>query len=256
MGHRALVIYDIGDTYRIAHSHWGAQNLRLKHKITFDTPRAGSYPEAGLINEMATAITDGDGLDEDLDLVQTGGNQTDTDVDPPFAEMDKPCSISDVLAQHYNPMYEAVYIADVNTRTRDINVRAFRTALLSAIIDGESVRFDDQSTTPLAPPVVLYEPPFTGQTPDEDGIRDGLEDTHLAVDEVIEDAGFSTEAAGQFMKERVCNTVLHYGATIPEFSPVGADHTYNPDNLPPSVTPGVFARVKARVADTVSKVTG
>ena len=41
MGHRALVAYERGpDTYDVHYSHWGAARLKLKHKISEETPFA------------------------------------------------------------------------------------------------------------------------------------------------------------------------------------------------------------------------
>ncbi|ELZ32433.1 hypothetical protein C474_06407 [Halogeometricum pallidum JCM 14848] len=44
MGHRALIAYErIDGTYTLHYSHWGAANLKLKHRITAETPFSGRF---------------------------------------------------------------------------------------------------------------------------------------------------------------------------------------------------------------------
>lgn len=226
MGHRALVIYDLLDAYVVAHSHWGAQNLRLEDRITADSLRAGAYPERGLLKGVAEQLTDGDEVDiEEVDHV--GGNRGDKDVEEPQGVMEQPCSLGDVLAKHHAPGYEAIYVADVDVNARrgpvttpdsfedieryvrSVDVTGYRTVGLPRI-DGASKVADG-----LEPDIIVYR-----------GDREiGSELARQAwnMQEQHEAGTFGADEAKEIAARQMAETVYERGGRIPDWSPVGGD---------------------------------
>ena len=88
MGHRALVAYERTDgQYTHHYSHWGAANLKLKHRISAESPFGGDDTDSKWAKQLLAELADGleadavDGylVDEDrqstVDLRQRGSRR-------------------------------------------------------------------------------------------------------------------------------------------------------------------------------------
>ena len=60
MGHRALVAYErTNGQYTLHYSHWGAANLKLKHRITAETPFGGEGTDSTWAKQLLAELADG-----------------------------------------------------------------------------------------------------------------------------------------------------------------------------------------------------
>lgn len=226
MGHRALVIYDLPQQYAVAHSHWGAQDLRLEERITARSLRGGSYPEQGLLDSVGRTLMEGD--DADVDSIEhVGGNRGDLDVEEPHGLMEKPCSLADVTARHLGVMHAAVYLvnvtlggtpgwplsletfSDVEREAMYVDVTGYR-VLPSPRIDGQTAHSD-----PLQPDV------FVARA-DREVISAAVE-ASSGVRKAVNEGALSPEDGVEIALQRTTATLRAAGATIPEWSPLGPD---------------------------------
>ncbi|ELY83464.1 DUF6735 family protein [Natrinema gari] len=64
MGHRALVAYERTDgQYTLHYSHWGAPNLKLKHRITAGSPFGGDDTDSNWAKQLCADLADGPDTD-------------------------------------------------------------------------------------------------------------------------------------------------------------------------------------------------
>jgi hypothetical protein len=81
MGHRALVAYERTDgQYNLHYSHWGANDLRLKHTITEATPFGGEAPTEQA-HQAIDALAEGENVQAVLDEYGRVGS-VDVDIEP------------------------------------------------------------------------------------------------------------------------------------------------------------------------------
>ncbi|AKH97349.1 hypothetical protein HLASF_0856 [Halanaeroarchaeum sulfurireducens] len=60
MGHRALVAYERTDgQYTLHYSHWGAANLKLKHRISAESPFGGEDTDTKWAKQLLAELADG-----------------------------------------------------------------------------------------------------------------------------------------------------------------------------------------------------
>jgi hypothetical protein len=60
MGHRALVAYERTDgQYTLHYSHWGASNLKLKHRISAESPFGGEDTDSKWAKQLLAELADG-----------------------------------------------------------------------------------------------------------------------------------------------------------------------------------------------------
>ncbi len=60
MGHRALVAYERTDgLYTLHYSHWGGADLKLKHRITAETPFGGENTDSKWAKQLLAELADG-----------------------------------------------------------------------------------------------------------------------------------------------------------------------------------------------------
>jgi len=82
MGHRALVAYERTDgQYTLHYSHWGAADLKLKYRITAETPFGGEGTDSKWAKQLLAELADG--LETDaVDGYLAGEDRPSTVVEP------------------------------------------------------------------------------------------------------------------------------------------------------------------------------
>ena len=60
MGHRALAAYERTDgQYTLHYSHWGAASLKLKHRISAESPFGGEDTDSKWAKQLLAELADG-----------------------------------------------------------------------------------------------------------------------------------------------------------------------------------------------------
>ena len=82
MGHRALVAYERTDgQYTLHYSHWGAANLKLKRRISAESPFGGDDTDSKWAKQLLAELADG--LEADaVDGYLAGEDRPSTVVEP------------------------------------------------------------------------------------------------------------------------------------------------------------------------------
>ena len=133
MGHRALVAYERTDgQYTLHYSHWGAANLKLKHRISAETPFGGEDTDSTWAKQLLAELADG--LEADaVDGYLAGEDRPSTVVEP------KPratgLTLKEIIADHLDYLHhEAFYVV-----TPTFEVIAYRTLWFGLQYDSEMV---------------------------------------------------------------------------------------------------------------------
>jgi hypothetical protein len=133
MGHRALVAYERTDgQYTLHYSHWGAENLKLKHRISAESPFGGEDTDSKWAKQLHAELSNGieaDAVDGYLDRK----SRSSTVVNP------KPRAIGltldEIVADHLNYLHhEAFYVV-----APTFEVTAYRTLWFGLQYDSETV---------------------------------------------------------------------------------------------------------------------
>ena len=135
MGHRALLAYERPDkTYNLHYTHWGGCNLRLKYKITPETPFGGDEPNNPWTQRAHEHLQHADNAElpsaedenKDVDVPET-----DVEVEPRAVGITLDEAITEHLDYH---MHEAFYVV-----SPEFEVTAYRTFWLGFSSDADSV---------------------------------------------------------------------------------------------------------------------
>ncbi|MDL0145549.1 DUF6735 family protein [Halobacterium salinarum] len=133
MGHRALVAYERTDgQYTLHYSHWGAANLKLKHRISAETPFGGEDTDSKWAKQLLAELADG--LEADaVDGYLAGKDRPSTVVEP------KPRATGltlDVIVADYLDYlhHEAFFVVSTTFK-----VTAYRTMWFGLQYDSETV---------------------------------------------------------------------------------------------------------------------
>lgn len=146
MGHRAYIAYEREDSlFNVHYSHWGAHDLKLRNKITEQTPLGGDTEEPEYVTGFMKMLEDATPDDAEVGGYLTGP-QPDTPVEP--SPEYTGLTIEEVCKKADDVMIEALYIV-----TNDFNVRAFEPI---------RVRFDQDSHDGN---VLYLEPRWVGEDP-------------------------------------------------------------------------------------------
>jgi hypothetical protein len=121
MGHRALVAYERTDgQYTLHYSHWGAANLKLKHRISAESPFGGEDTDSKWAKQLLAELADGleaDGVDGYL----AGEDRPSTVVEPKPRATD--LTLEEIIADHLDYLHhEAFYVVSPT-----FEVTAYRT---------------------------------------------------------------------------------------------------------------------------------
>jgi len=133
MGHRALIAYKRPDgQYNLHYSHWGALNLRLKHKLTEDAPLGGEKKHDGLRAYFRDLLTS----NVELDRSEYAKDHPSTKVEPEPLEIG--VEFETIIRDHLDYLHhEAFYVVDL-----DFQVTAYRTLWFGLQYASESVEND------------------------------------------------------------------------------------------------------------------
>jgi len=112
MGHRALVAYERTDgQYTLHYSHWGAANLKLKHRISAETPFGGDDTDSKWAKQLLAELADG--LEADaVDGYLAGEDRPSTVVEP------KPratgLTLDEIVADHLDYLHHEAFFVVVD----------------------------------------------------------------------------------------------------------------------------------------------
>ena len=133
MGHRALVAYERTDgQYTLHYSHWGAANLKLKHRISAESPFGGEDTDSTWAKQLLAELADG--LEADaVDGYLVDEDRPSTVVEP------KPratgLTLEEIIADHLDYLHhEAFYVVSAT-----FEVTAYRTLWLGLQYDSETI---------------------------------------------------------------------------------------------------------------------
>jgi len=121
MGHRALVAYERTDgQYTLHYSHWGAANLKLKHRITAETPFGSEDTDSKWAKQLLSELADG--LEADaVDGYLADEDRPSTVVEP------KPratgLTLDEIVADHLDYLHHEAFFVVSTT----FEVTAYRT---------------------------------------------------------------------------------------------------------------------------------
>ena len=133
MGHRALVAYEQTDRqYTLHYSHWGAANLKLKHRISAESPFGGDDTDSNWAKQLLAELADG--LEADaVDGYLAGGDRPSTVVEP------KPratgLTLEEIVADHLDYLHHEAFFVVSST----FEVTAYRTLWFGLQYDAETV---------------------------------------------------------------------------------------------------------------------
>ena len=133
MGHRALVAYERTDgQYTLHYSHWGAANLKLKHRISAETPFGGEDTDSTWAKQLLAELADG--LEADaVDGYFAGENRPSAVVEP------KPRStgltFDEIVVDHLDYLHhEAFFVV-----SSAFEVTSYRTLWFGLQYDSETI---------------------------------------------------------------------------------------------------------------------
>ena len=133
MGHRALVAYERTDgQYTLHYSHWGAANLKLKHRISAESPFGGDDTDSKWAKQLLAELADG--LEADaVDGYLAGEDRPSTVVEP------KPratgLTLDEIVADHLDYLHHEAFFVVSTT----FEVTAYRTLWFGLQYDSETV---------------------------------------------------------------------------------------------------------------------
>ncbi|WP_246989563.1 DUF6735 family protein [Halorientalis marina] len=133
MGHRALVAYERTDgQYTLHYSHWGAANLKLKHRISAESPFGGDDTDSKWAKQLLAELADG--LEADaVDGYLAGEDRPSTIVEP------KPratgLTLDEIVADHLDYLHHEAFFVVSTT----FEVTAYRTLWFGLQYDSETV---------------------------------------------------------------------------------------------------------------------
>jgi len=141
MGHRALVAYERTDgQYTLHYSHWGAANLKLKHRITAETPFGSEDTDS----KWAKQLLSGWPMASRADAVD--GYLADEDRPSTVVEPKPPCHRAHprrIVADHLDYLHHEAFFVVSTT----FEVTAYRTLWFGLQYDSETVEQGRRSGT-------------------------------------------------------------------------------------------------------------
>ena len=161
MGHRALVAYERTDgQYTLHYSHWGAADLKLKDRITAETPFGGEDTDSKWAEQLLAELADG--LETDaVDGYLAGEDRPSTVVEP------KPratgLTLDEIVADHLDYLHHEAFFVVSTT----FEVTVYRTLWFGLQYDSETVEQEETVGNGALATVRWYdgEPEQVGHTP-------------------------------------------------------------------------------------------
>ncbi|RLM62887.1 hypothetical protein DVK08_18245 [Halorubrum sp. Atlit-9R] len=197
MGHRALVAYERTDgQYTLHYSHWGAANLKLKHRISAESPFGGDDTDSKWAKQLLAELADG--LEADaVDGYLADEDRPSTVVEP------KPratgLTLDEIVADHLDYLHHEAFFVVSTT----FEVTAYRTLWFGLQYDSETVEQGETVGNGALATVRWY---------DGEPVGDGhLQGQFAALKDVIGDmldkGVFTPSTARQYLKQKLAERV-------------------------------------------------
>lgn len=174
MGHRAIVLYEVGTgVYNAHYSHWGAHDLELASKLSRDQPWGGDKSEPEGFTQLVAAMTEAAG--DDMTVAGEAVEATETtEVDPdPIA---RGITIEEAFEEVVDAVHhEAVFVVHPDRETGEFDVTGFRP--ISVALPGQPSTDDETEFLAFKPRWVGDEPVSLDR---RRGIADGMKKTLAA----------------------------------------------------------------------------
>ncbi|MFU1782966.1 DUF6735 family protein [Haloarcula japonica] len=197
MGHRALVAYERTDgQYTLHYSHWGAANLKLKHRISAESPFGGDDTDSTWAQQLFAELADGLEVDA-VDGYLTRKDRPSTVVDPKPRETG--LTLNEIIAAHLDYLHHEAFFV-VSTK---FEVTAYRTLWLGLQYDSETVEQGETVGNGALATVRWH---------DGEPVGDGhLQGQFMALKDVVGDmidkGVFTPSAARQYLKQKLAGQV-------------------------------------------------
>jgi len=197
MGHRALVAYERTDgQYTLHYSHWGAANLKLKHRITAETPFGSEDTDSKWAKQLLSELADG--LEADaVDGYLADEDRPSTVVEP------KPratgLTLDEIVADHLDYLHHEAFFVVSTT----FEVTAYRTLWFGLQYESETVKQGETVGNGALATVRWY---------DGEPVGDGhLQGQFAALKDVVGDmldkGVFTPSTARQYLKQKLAKRV-------------------------------------------------
>jgi hypothetical protein len=161
MGHRALVAYERTDgQYTLHYSQWGAANLKLKHRISAESPFGGDDTDSKWAKQLLSELADG------LEADAVDGYLADEDRPSKVVEP-KPratgLTLDEIVADHLDYLHHEAFFVVSTT----FEVTVYRTLWFGLQYDSETVEQEETVGNGALATVRWYdgEPEQVGHTP-------------------------------------------------------------------------------------------
>jgi len=133
MGHRALVAYERTDgQYTLHYSHWGAANLKLKRRISAESPFGGDDTDSSGRNRLLAELADGLEVDA-VDGYLADENRPSTVVEAKPRATGLP--LDEIVADHLDYLHHEAFFVVSTT----FEVTAYRTLWFGLQYESETV---------------------------------------------------------------------------------------------------------------------
>ena len=197
MGHRALVAYERTDgQYTLHYSHWGAADLKLKYRITAETPFGGEGTDSKWAKQLLAELADG--LETDaVDGYLAGEDRPSTVVEP------KPratgLTLDEIVGDYLDYLHHEAFFVVSTT----FEVTAYRTLWFGLQYDSETIEQGETVGNGVLATVRWYDGKPVG-----DGHLQGqfaaLKDV---VGDMIDKGVFTPSTARQYLKQKLAKRV-------------------------------------------------
>jgi len=193
MGHRALVAYERTDgQYTLHYSHWGAANLKLKHRISAESPFGGDDTDSKWAKQLLAELADG--LEADaVDGYLTDGDRPSTVVEP------KPratgLTLDEIVADHLDYLHHEAFFVVSTT----FEVTAYRTLWFGLQYDSETVEQGETVGNGALATVRWYD----GEPVGDGHLQGQFRALKDVVGDMVDKGVFTQSTARQYLKQKL-----------------------------------------------------
>ncbi|OIB57318.1 DUF6735 family protein [Natrialba sp. SSL1] len=197
MGHRALVAYERTDgQYTLHYSHWGAANLKLKHRISAESPFGGKDTDSKWAKQLLAELADGLEADAvDGYLADEGRPSTVIEPKPRATGL----SLDEIVADHLDYLHhEAFYVVSTT-----FEIAAYRTLWFGLQYDSETIEQDETVGNDALATVRWYD----GEPVGDGHLQGQFQALKDVVGDMIDKDVFTPSTARQYLKRKLAEWV-------------------------------------------------
>jgi len=197
MGHRALVAYERTDgQYTLHYSHWGAANLKLKHRISAESPFGGEDTDSKWAKQLLAELADG--LEADaVDGYLAGEDRPSTVFEP------KPRSTSltfdEIVADHLDYLHHEAFFVVSTT----FEVTAYRTLWFGLQYDSATIEQGETVSNRALATVRWYD----GEPVGDGHLKGQFAALKDVIGDMVENGVFTPSTARQYLKRKLAERV-------------------------------------------------